>query len=74
MEIMPLEPQSDASIVETLESALAEAREGRLSSVAVAMVYRDGRTGQLWSTAPLSAMLIGAIARLMHRYNESGMS
>jgi hypothetical protein len=53
-----------ADVIEKLEEALATAREGKLSSVAIAVVYRDGKTGRSWSNAPSVPLLIGSIARL----------
>lgn len=73
-EIVPLSPIPDASVIESLESVLEQARAGTVSSVAIAIVYRDGKTGQHWSTAPLAGLLAGAIARLGFRYNEQGIS
>jgi hypothetical protein len=73
-EIVPLSPVPDASVVEALEAVLTEARAGSVSSVAIAIVYRDGTTGSMWSKAPLAGLLIGAIARLTFRYNQQGMS
>lgn len=54
-------------IIERLEEALEKARAGELSSVAVCVVYRDGSTGNSWSTAPSLALLIASAARLQHR-------
>lgn len=51
-------------VVAKLEEALEIARQGRLSSVAIATVYRDGTTGRSWSKAPSLSLLIGGVARL----------
>jgi hypothetical protein len=68
-----IEPEPcGADVVEKLEEALEKAKSGELSSVAIAIVYRDGCTGSSWS-APLSySILIGAVARLQHRLIASG--
>jgi len=52
-------------VVATLESVLERAREGRISSVAIAMVYRDGSTNRTWSKSPSLSALVGAVARLL---------
>ena len=53
-----------ADVIATLESVLEQARAGQVSSVAVAVVYRDGSTGKTWSGAPSASTLVGAVARL----------
>jgi hypothetical protein len=53
-------------IIEVLRRALEKAEAGELSSVAIAMVYRDGCTGASWSSAPSLALLLGSVARLSH--------
>ncbi len=58
-----------ANVIETLEAALAEAREGRLSSVAIASVYRDGDAGCTWSELPSRFAMLGSISRLAHKIN-----
>jgi hypothetical protein len=59
-------------IVKLLEDCLAEAREGTFSSIAVAIVERDGCTRAAWSNAPSYGLLIGAVARLQHDIIEAG--
>lgn len=59
-------------IVEMLEDALQMAREGKLSSAGLAVVYRDGSTGSSWSDAPSVGLLIGAAMRLQHRLLKIG--
>lgn len=56
-------------IVEMLEEVLVEAREGKLSSVALATVLRDGTTVSRWSYVPSYGLMLGAITRLAHRLN-----
>ena len=64
-----------ADVIATLEAVLEKARAGELSCVAVAMVYRDGCTGQRFSDAPLTGALIGSLAigqqRLIAQLSES---
>lgn len=69
-ELTVLEPEPAApDVIETLEEALAEAREGRLSAVAIAVVYRDGVGGASWSALPSRMAMLGAISRLSHKIN-----
>lgn len=56
-------------VVETLEGVLLEAQAGRVSSVGIALVYRDGSVRSLWSTLPSTLMMLGAIVRLAHKLN-----
>lgn len=59
-------PISDAT-VPLLEDMLERAKAGQLSSVAVAVVYRDGSTGDAWSNPPSVATLIGAVTIMQTR-------
>lgn len=63
LKVLDAEPIGE-DVIAKLEEALAEAREGRLSSVAIATVERDGTTNRSWSTAPSMSLLIGSVARL----------
>ena len=53
-----------SDVIEKLEEVLTAARDGKISSVAFAVVYRDGTTGRGWSKPPSLSLLIGSIARL----------
>jgi len=68
LRVLDPEPPA-ANVIETLEDALVEARQGRLSSVAVAIVYRDGAAGGTWSELPSRVAMLGSIARLNHKIN-----
>lgn len=71
---IPCEPAPHPSVIEHLEHTLAMAREGKISAVAIAVVYRDGATGDSFSKTPSRATMIGAVsilhARLLKRYLE----
>jgi len=54
-------------VIDTLEYVLEKARTGKISSVAVAVVYRDGSTSNTWSAAPSASTLVGAVTRLQGR-------
>lgn len=65
-----IDPEPAAQdVIATLERALAQARAGELSSVAVAAVYRDGAVGAEWSTLPSRAAMLGSVSRLAHKLN-----
>lgn len=52
------------SIIPLLEQALEQARNGELSSVALAKVYRDGCGGHAYSHLPSAGLMVGTIARM----------
>ena len=67
-ELTPLDcepPTKD--VVTKLEEALADAREGKISAIALAVVYRDGSTGGSWSKIHSVATLIGSVGILHDR-------
>jgi len=71
-DLVPLDPEPlGVDVIKTLEAVLEMARDGRVSSVAIAVVYRDGTSDGSWSTAPSSIRLVGAIDRLGYRFNRS---
>ncbi len=57
----------EASVVEVLEAVLKRARKGELSGVAIAMVTREGATGQEWSRLHSIGTMIGSVSVLEHR-------
>jgi hypothetical protein len=63
------EPHGQGCIA-LLEKALEEARAGRYSAIALAVVYRDGSPGAKWSLPFGVASLIGAVSRLAHKLNQ----
>lgn len=58
-----------ANIIEVLEEALNRARAGKLSSVGLALVYRDGTIGAMWSDLPSRPAMLGSVSRLAHKLN-----
>jgi hypothetical protein len=63
--VLEAEPPGTDTVAK-LEEALERAKKGELSSVAFAVVYRDGTCGHGWSKAPSLSCLIGAVARLQY--------
>lgn len=57
------------SVVTRLEEVLAEAREGKITAVAIAGVSSDGSTVQAWSETDDFGKLLGAVTRLQYRIN-----
>jgi hypothetical protein len=66
LHVIEAEPAAD-DIAEKLREALADAEAGRLSCIAIAVVYRDGSTGNSWSKMPSIGTLVGSIALLQAR-------
>lgn len=65
LKVIDAEPVGE-DVAAKLQEALEKANAGELSSVAVAVVYRDGTCGSSWSSAPSLSCLIGAVTRLQH--------
>jgi len=62
-DLVPLDPRPlGEDIVALLEEWLDHARAGKLSSIAIAGVFRDGNTGRAWSELHSISAQIGAIA------------
>lgn len=66
LHVIEAEPEAN-DIAEKLRAALADAEAGRLSSIAIAVVYRDGATGNSWSKMPSIGTLVGSVALLQAR-------
>lgn len=62
------ERKVEASVVKLLEDILADARAGKVTSVAVAIVHHDGDTQAAWSMSSQAQQQNSAIAILAHRY------
>ncbi|MBY0394843.1 MAG: hypothetical protein K2X91_00020 [Thermoleophilia bacterium] len=65
--VIPCEPDPNPTVIERLEETLALAREGRISAVTIAIVYRDGSTGDCRSRLPSIGTMIGAVSVLHAR-------
>ena len=63
LHVLEAEPIGE-DVVAKLEEALTKAKAGEISSVAIAIVHRDGSTNYSWSKAPSMSLLIGCTARL----------
>lgn len=66
LHVITAEPDGSKSVIERLEETLEKAKVGELSSVAIAVVYRDGCTSRCWSDAPSMATLIGSVGMMHH--------
>lgn len=62
------EPATDPTILEKLDHFRARAEAGEISSIAIAVVTRDGSINGSWSNKPPSLpLLLGSLAQLGHR-------
>jgi len=68
LHVLHSEPEGDG-ILDLLEELTAEAKAGKLSSLGVVIVHRDGGTESRWSRPPSHGLLLGAATRLVHRLN-----
>ena len=60
----------DVEIVELLEDALADAKQGKFDGIAVITTNKDGTCVHRWSKASSFTRMLGAIHRLAYRYNR----
>jgi hypothetical protein len=67
-----IEPEPlGASVIDTLKEAITDAENGAISSIGLAIVYRDGTVGTAWSEVPSMGLMVGAAARLQWRLIEA---
>ena len=72
-QLIPITCEPPGKGIEAPIEELREAHaEGILSSLAIAVVYRDGCTHYAHSPLPSRATMIGAVARLQHSLLEGG--
>lgn len=64
LRVIDAQPAVSPDVIDRLTEICKEVTDDKVSSVAVAVVYRDGTTGRSWSTPPNTSLLIGAIERL----------
>ena len=57
-------------VVARLEEALAQAREGNIAAVGIAVVHSDGAISRSWSESDSFGLLLGSVSRLLHTLNE----
>jgi hypothetical protein len=69
--IMP-EPPVNPDVIARLTEICGAVERDEISAVGVAVVYRDGSTGNCWSTSPSVGLLIAAVTRLQHRLLKIG--
>jgi len=56
-------------VVNQLEKALEQAREGNVVAVAIAMVDKEGRGNYRWSEGDMATTMVGAVQRMQHMLN-----
>lgn len=66
------EPAVSLDVFDRLSELCEAAKREEISSVGIAVVYRDGTTGNCWSASPSIGLLIGAVTRLQHRLLRIG--
>ncbi len=66
------EPPINPDVIARLTEICEAIQKDEISAVGVAVVYRDGSTGNSYSTAPNVGMLIAAVTRLQHRLLRVG--
>ena len=66
LHVIEAEPPGE-DVLAKLRETLAEAEAGNLSSVAIAVVYRDGSTGSAWSSPPSAGLQLGSVTALQAR-------
>lgn len=72
VEIVKLVTERDRikeDVVNQLEKALEQAREGNVVAVAIAMIDREGRGNYRWSEGDMATTMVGAVQRLQHMLN-----
>lgn len=63
--VIEAEPPGEG-VIEALEWALEKTRAGEISSVAIAIVNREGAISRRWSRLPSYPAMLGSLARLMY--------
>jgi hypothetical protein len=66
------EPAVSPDVADRLTEICEAVQNDRVSSVAIAVVYRDGSTGTCYSAPPSVGLLIAAVTRLQHRLLRIG--
>lgn len=64
----------DNDTIEVLEELLNRAKSGEIINIACAYVFKDGSTGSKRSDTNCSAIMMGAIEVLKHRFVEDWLS
>jgi hypothetical protein len=71
VELKTRSAQVVASVVMRLEEVLQDAREGKISAVAIAAVETGGALITTWSETDDFGRLLGAVSRLEYRLNDN---
>lgn len=70
-DLLSIDPEPQGrSVQSTLKDILSDARDGKISAVAIAIVHRDGSVSQAWSELHSVPAMLGAVARLTHHLNH----
>jgi hypothetical protein len=70
-EVRP-EPPIHPDVIARLTEVCGAIERDEISAVGVAVVYRDGSTGNSYSSPPNYALLLAAVTRLQHRLLKVG--
>jgi hypothetical protein len=70
--VIDAEPAISPDVIERLTELTKAIEKDEVSSIGIAVVYRDGSTGTCWSTPPSYGLLIAAVAHLQHRLLQVG--
>lgn len=71
-DLRPLDPEPlDADVDALMRALQAHVAEGRVAALGVAIVYRNGKVGSMFTEAGSFGRLLGASARLVHNLNEA---
>jgi hypothetical protein len=70
--VLDAEPAVSPDVADRLTELCKAVEEDKVSSVGIAVVYRDGSTGTCWSTPPSYGLLIAAVAHLQFRLLQVG--
>ena len=65
------EPPVSPDVIERLTEVCDWVRDDQVSSIAIAVVHRDGGVSTVWSRPPAIVTLLGAVERLKFRLAQA---